>query len=84
MGITTSILSWFRVNAGECQHHTSLMIHPSHVELRKKDVTEIIKTLSPGEAVVGCNESLLWTLAVSCIVNIVFILIDNMMYMNYI
>lgn len=61
----------------------SLMIHPSHVELRKEEVTEIIKALSPGEAVVGCNESLLWTLAVSYVVNIVFILIDNMMSMNH-
>lgn len=57
----------------------SLVIHPSHVELRKKDVTERINTVSPGEAVVGCNESLLWTLAVSYIVNVVFISIDNMM-----
>lgn len=57
----------------------SLMIHPSHVELREKDVTERITTVSPGEAVVGCNETLLWTLAASYIVNIVFILIDDMM-----
>lgn len=57
----------------------SLMIHPSHVELREKDVTERIKTGSAGEAVVGCNETLLWTLAVSHIANMVFILIDNTM-----